>query len=194
MKAKKAKQRAKAIAQMAKDLRRGVPRNEAMARARSAGAFWTDIANHLGIDAKTAADAVRYWSDPAYRVKKNISKYRRRKARLRDPAYRAHRKAIVKERDWKKHAIDIVERIRRRAEREQRKELAAVRREVRKQKAELRGYDKERRRMLRLPPPGTKERHDHDRNRERGRRRGHRAVINALRELGWLKGYEIQLS
>src|SRR5262245_15952768 len=52
--------RRRAIAQMAKDLRRGMPRGEAMLRA-SAGALWRDIGDFLGISPKAAHVAASNW-------------------------------------------------------------------------------------------------------------------------------------
>jgi hypothetical protein len=77
--------RRKAIAQMAKDLRRGIPRGEAMLRS-SSGALWRDIGGYLGISSKAAHAAANDWKkrSPAERdklaAKQRARKQRRMKA------------------------------------------------------------------------------------------------------------------
>jgi hypothetical protein len=71
--------RRQAITQMAKDLRRGMPRGEAMLRA-SAGALWRDIGDFLGISSKAAHAAANDWKRrPASEREKLAAKQRARK-------------------------------------------------------------------------------------------------------------------
>jgi hypothetical protein len=49
-----------AIAQMAKNLKAGMPRDEAMSRAFE-GALWLDIGNYFGITRQAAQQAVKNW-------------------------------------------------------------------------------------------------------------------------------------
>jgi transcriptional regulator with XRE-family HTH domain len=74
--------RRQAIAQMAKDLRRGVPRAEAMLRA-SAGALWRDIGDFFGVSSKAAHAAANDWKrrSPAEREKLAIKQRAREQPR-----------------------------------------------------------------------------------------------------------------
>jgi GcrA cell cycle regulator len=68
-----------AIAEMAANLRRGMPRGEAMARA-SAAALWLDIGNYFGITRQGAQLAVKTWRERAGKPKKRPGRPRKSKS------------------------------------------------------------------------------------------------------------------
>jgi hypothetical protein len=67
-----------AIAEMAANLRRGMARGEAMARA-SAGALWLDIGNYFGITRQGAQLAVKTWRERAGKPRKRPGRPRKNK-------------------------------------------------------------------------------------------------------------------
>ena len=66
--ARKARQR-ELIADMAKAVERGMPEEQAMARAHRAGATWPNIGAHFGIAQQTAHYRARIWRDEARGVR-----------------------------------------------------------------------------------------------------------------------------
>ena len=65
------------IADMAKAVARGMPAEQAMARAHRAGATWPNIGRHFGIAQQTAHYRARIWREQARRVRT----FKRRKTR-----------------------------------------------------------------------------------------------------------------
>jgi len=65
----------KLIAEMSRAVKRGVPANQAMARAHRGGATWVRIADHFGIKQQTAWYRAKIWKEQA----RPVRKFRRRK-------------------------------------------------------------------------------------------------------------------
>jgi hypothetical protein len=72
--ARKARQR-ELIADMAKAVKRGMPEEQAMARAHRAGATWPNIGAHFGIAQQTAHYRARIWREEA----RGVRTFKRRK-------------------------------------------------------------------------------------------------------------------
>src|SRR5215470_11616879 len=74
-KEKRERLQSKLIGEMARNVKRGMPANQAMARAHRGGATWVRIADHFGIKQQTAWYRAKIWKEQA----RPVRKFRRRK-------------------------------------------------------------------------------------------------------------------